>query len=122
MLDSNAGPLLYKVIEGTVFGESSLVRQLEGADKVKRRESVLAKSPCDMLRLPEADCVDMCEHYPELLRCDAACADARARAHVCVHARAYMYMCRGGGAATAAWRRPRLGKACIPLLAVWERG
>ena len=71
VLASDAGPLLYRVAEGTVFGESSIVRQLEGTEKVKRRESVQCRVPCDMLKLPAEDALDLCEHYPELLRCAA---------------------------------------------------
>lgn len=36
--------------------------------KIKRRENVFCKSPCDMLRLPEEDIKDLCEHYPALWR------------------------------------------------------
>ncbi|EFJ52746.1 hypothetical protein VOLCADRAFT_86033 [Volvox carteri f. nagariensis] len=62
--------LLYSIPEGTIFGEGSVLRQLfnQESGKVKRRENVFCKTPCDMLRIPEEDIKDLCEHYPELLR------------------------------------------------------
>ncbi|KAG2445187.1 hypothetical protein HYH02_008655 [Chlamydomonas schloesseri] len=81
--------VLYVVPEVTIFGEGSILRQLAqeqqaaaAADaagevgvgteaigtKIKRRENVFCKSPCDMLRLPEEDIKDLCEHYPALWR------------------------------------------------------
>ncbi|KAG2439520.1 hypothetical protein HXX76_004873 [Chlamydomonas incerta] len=81
--------VLYVVPEVAVFGEGSILRQLAqeqqvaaAADatgevgvgteavgtKIKRRENVFCKSPCDMLRLSEEDIKDLCEHYPALWR------------------------------------------------------
>ncbi|GFR43465.1 hypothetical protein Agub_g4548 [Astrephomene gubernaculifera] len=70
VLAADQGTLLYCVPEGTVFGESSILREISEPDagKVKRRENVFCKTPCDMLRITEEDIKDLCEHYPELLR------------------------------------------------------
>ncbi|GIL77636.1 hypothetical protein Vretimale_6799 [Volvox reticuliferus] len=70
VLAADLGALLYCVPEGTIFGEGSVLRQLfnQEGGKVKRRENVFCKTPCDMLRIPEEDIKDLCEHYPELLR------------------------------------------------------
>ncbi|GLI62967.1 hypothetical protein VaNZ11_005824 [Volvox africanus] len=70
VLAADQGALLYCVPEGTIFGEGSVLRQLfnQEGGKVKRRENVFCKTPCDMLRIPEEDIKDLCEHYPELLR------------------------------------------------------
>ncbi|GLC41041.1 hypothetical protein PLESTB_000949600 [Pleodorina starrii] len=70
VLSADLGALLYSVPEGTIFGEGSVLRQLfaQEGGKVKRCENVFCKSPCDMLRIPEEDIKDLCEHYPELLR------------------------------------------------------
>ncbi|KXZ52320.1 hypothetical protein GPECTOR_10g952 [Gonium pectorale] len=71
VMASDMTTVLYCIPEGTVFGESSVLRQLADAaesGKVKRRENVFCKTPCDMLRIPEEDIKDLCEHYPELLR------------------------------------------------------
>ncbi|PNW82219.1 hypothetical protein CHLRE_06g278111v5 [Chlamydomonas reinhardtii] len=89
VLAADQRTVLYVVPEVTVFGEGSVLRQLAqeqqaavAADasgevgvgteavgtKIKRRENVFCKSPCDMLRLPEEDIKDLCEHYPALWR------------------------------------------------------
>lgn len=56
---------------------------VEGLSKLKRRDNVFCRSPCDMLRLPAADIEDLCEHYPALLRWEgraALSAQSRRRA------------------------------------------
>ncbi|KAG2501915.1 hypothetical protein HYH03_000413 [Edaphochlamys debaryana] len=69
VLATDQRTVLYAVPEGTVFGENSVLRIVAGDDpKVKRRDNVFCKTPCDMLRIPEDDIRDLIDHYPELMR------------------------------------------------------
>ncbi|MEW5314441.1 MAG: hypothetical protein WDW38_005941 [Sanguina aurantia] len=52
----------------TLFGESGVLRHLEGQQNARRGESAWCSTPCDMLRIPAADAVDLAQHYPILLQ------------------------------------------------------
>lgn len=42
---------IFRVPEGTIFGECSALRVLGGESKAKRRDNVFSKTACDLLKV-----------------------------------------------------------------------
>lgn len=42
---------IFRVPEGTIFGECSALRVLGGESKAKRRDNVFCKTACDLLKV-----------------------------------------------------------------------
>ncbi|GAX86342.1 hypothetical protein CEUSTIGMA_g13754.t1 [Chlamydomonas eustigma] len=68
VLDSDRRSYLFKIPEGTVFGESGPLRKIEGYGRARRQENVFCQTECDMLRITSEDVTVMCEHYPQLYK------------------------------------------------------
>ncbi|KIZ07885.1 Potassium channel AKT1 [Monoraphidium neglectum] len=67
VLDTDQESFLFKIPEGTVFGESTILRHIEGFTRAKRADNVWCATPCTMLRIAQEDMADLLDHYPELL-------------------------------------------------------
>ncbi|GBG00035.1 voltage-gated ion channel [Raphidocelis subcapitata] len=67
VLDADGETLLLKIPEGSVFGEETVLRHMEGFPRAKRADNVWCATPCTLLRIAQEDMTDMLERYPELL-------------------------------------------------------
>jgi CRP-like cAMP-binding protein len=57
---------LYRVPEGGVVGEVTVLRQLEGFGRGKRTENVWCGTACELLRVSADDITDLLQQYPAL--------------------------------------------------------
>eukprot|EP00197_Chlamydomonas_leiostraca_P011145 CAMPEP_0202859122 /NCGR_PEP_ID=MMETSP1391-20130828/1378_1 /ASSEMBLY_ACC=CAM_ASM_000867 /TAXON_ID=1034604 /ORGANISM="Chlamydomonas leiostraca, Strain SAG 11-49" /LENGTH=803 /DNA_ID=CAMNT_0049538131 /DNA_START=139 /DNA_END=2550 /DNA_ORIENTATION=+ len=68
VMDIDRRTPLFKIPEGTIFGEAAAIRKIDGTSKCKRTESVFCSTSCDMLRLPHDDLAELSDIYPPLLK------------------------------------------------------